>query len=71
LVLPKNYGWGARVDGDKVWGIYAGDEKMHKIWGLLQTTLQEHSFEIDIVNEDARYPLLDQYQLVYTTNDLG
>jgi hypothetical protein len=71
LVLPKNYGWGARVDGDKVWGIYAGDEKMHKIWGLLQTTLQEHGFEIDIVNEDARYPLLEQYQLVYTTNDLG
>jgi hypothetical protein len=30
LVLPKNYGWEARVDGDKIWGIYAAMRKCIK-----------------------------------------
>ena len=24
LVLPQNYGWGTRWDGDKIWGIFCG-----------------------------------------------
>ena len=71
LVLPKDYGWGTRWDGDKVWGIFVGDEKMHEIWGLMQTTLQGHGFEVDIVIDDPNYPLPNQYQNVYSTSDLG
>lgn len=71
LVLPKNYGWGTRWDGDKIWGIYVGDEKMHEIWSLMETKLQEHGFQIDIVINDARYPLPAEYQNVYFANGLG
>lgn len=71
LVLPKNYGWGTRWDGDKIWGIYVSDEKTHKIWGLMQTTLNEHSFNLDIVYDDPQYPLLKEYLNVYAATNFG
>jgi hypothetical protein len=68
LVLPENYGWGTRWDGDKVWGIFAADEKTHEMWGLMQTTLGEHGFNLDIVYDDPQYPLPNGYQNVYSAN---
>jgi hypothetical protein len=70
LVLPQNYGWGTRWDGDKIWGIFLADAKTHQIWELMQTTISQHSFNFDIVYEDAHYPLTKNYQNVYSTNDL-
>jgi hypothetical protein len=71
LVLPKNYGWGTRWDGDKVWGIFMADAKTHQIWDLMQTTLNEHGFNLDIIYDDPQYPLLKEYLNVYTTNHFG
>jgi hypothetical protein len=70
LVLPQNYGWGTRWDGDKIWGIFLADSKTHQIWELMQTTISQHGFNFDIVYEDAHYPLTKNYQNVYSTNDL-
>ena len=71
LVLPKDYGWGARWDGDKIWGIFVADEKSHQIWDLMQTSLIKHSFNLDIVYHDTKYPLLTEYLDVYSTEQFG
>jgi hypothetical protein len=71
LVLPKDYGWGTRWDGDKIWGIFVADEKSHQIWGLMQNSLNEHGFNLDIVYGDPHYPLLKEYLNVYSTNQFG
>jgi hypothetical protein len=71
LVLPQNYGWGTRAPWDKIWGIFVADEKTQQIWDFMQNKLQEHDYNIDIVVKDSRYPLPEQYQNVYTTDDLG
>jgi hypothetical protein len=69
LVLPQNYGWGTRWDGDKIWGIFLSDAKTHQIWVLMQTSLIERGFNLDIVYNDTQYPLNKDYQNVYSTND--
>ena len=65
LVLPQNYGWGMRWSEDKVWGIFKADEQTKRLWDLTQTTLQNHSLKIDIVYEDTKYPLTEEYQNIY------
>ena len=69
LVLPQNYGWGTRWDGDKIWGIFLSDAKTHQIWDLMQTSLSKHGFNLDIVYNDTRYPLIKNYQNIYSIND--
>ena len=69
LVLPQNYGWGTRWDGDKIWGIFFSDAKTHQIWDLMQTSISKHGFNLDIVYNDTRYPLIKNYQNIYSIND--
>jgi hypothetical protein len=64
LVLPKNYGWGTRWEGDKVWGIFEADNQTSQLWGLMETTLQEHGFKTDIVIDDSRFPFTPNYQSI-------
>ena len=71
LVLPKNYGWGTRWDGDKIWGIFTADEQEHQIWGLMQTALQEHGLNTDIVYDESEFPLPANYQNVYRIDNSG
>jgi len=68
LILPKNYGWAMRWNGDKIWGIFKADEKTEQLWELTQTTLQNHSLELDIVYEDRDFPLTTEYQHIYYWN---
>ena len=70
LVLPQNYGWGTRWDGDKIWGIFLSDAKTHQIWDLMQASLSKHGFNFDIVYNDTQYPLTKNYQNVYSTDDV-
>jgi hypothetical protein len=69
LVLPYNYGWGTRWDGDKIWGIFLSDAKTHQIWDLMQTSLSKHGFNLDIVYNCTQYPLIKNYQNIYSIND--
>jgi hypothetical protein len=68
LVFPPNFGWGTRWDGDKVWGIFVGDEKTHQIWGIMQASLQQRGFGIDIVIDDQNYPLNNLYKNIILAN---
>jgi hypothetical protein len=66
LVLPHNYGWGARGVEDKVWGIFLPDNQTELIWDLMQTTLREHGLRTDIAYVDPEFELSPQYVNVYS-----
>ena len=68
LVLPANYGWGARWATDHIWGIFQPNNATIQYWNLMQTVLQEHSLRTDIVYADPQYPLPAAYQNIYRTN---
>jgi len=65
VILPQNYGWGARWDTDHIWGIFAADNETEQYWSLIQTTLQAHGLKTDIVYEDQEFPLPATYQNIY------
>jgi len=65
VILPQNYGWGARWDTDHIWGIFSPDNETEQYWNLIQTTLQNHGLKTDIVYEDQEFPLPATYQNIY------
>ncbi len=65
LVLPQNYGWGARWSTDHIWGIFPPDNKTVQYWDLMQNVLQAHGLKTDIVYADPNYPLPPTYQNIY------
>lgn len=68
LVLPPNYGWGMRWREDKIWGVIKADNQTTQLWDLTQTALENHGLKLDIVYEDAAFPLKAGYQHVYRWN---
>jgi hypothetical protein len=65
LVLPQNYGWGMRHQGDKIWGIWPADDKSQVIWSQLQDQIDNYGPKIDIIYEDPDYPVVGRYNQVY------
>jgi hypothetical protein len=68
LVLPKNYGWGMRWQQDKIWGIFKPNNQTQQIWHIMETVLQDHDLQTDIIYEYPEYPLTPDYQHVYYWN---
>ncbi|MGO8807821.1 MAG: hypothetical protein ACLQO7_14725 [Candidatus Bathyarchaeia archaeon] len=56
LVLPTNYGWGARWATDHIWGIFQPNTATLQYWNLMQTVLQEYGLKTDIVYADPNTP---------------
>jgi hypothetical protein len=52
LVMSKNYGWGMRVDGDNIWGLWSADDTTQKLWDQLQDKLNQYGPKLDIVFDD-------------------
>jgi hypothetical protein len=71
LVLPKNYGWGMRRPGDKIWGLWDPDEKSPQVWEQLQSTFSKHGLRLDIVYDDPAYPVTSKYKQIYYWNQTG
>jgi len=65
VIFPKNYGWGTRWAEDKVWGIFKADQQTQQLWTLMQTTLEKHGLNTDIIYEDTNYPPPSTYQNIY------
>lgn len=65
LVLPENYGWGARWSTDHIWGIFPADNTTVQYWNLMQDVLQKYGLKTDIVYEDPDFPLPPTYQNIY------
>jgi hypothetical protein len=68
LVLPKNYGWGMRNQNDSIWGLWEADEKSPQIWNISRTLLSRYGTNLDIVYEDDRFSLNDNYSEIIHWN---
>ncbi len=69
LVLPHNYGWGMRIQQEPIWGLWAPNATSAQIWGITQKLLEQYGTGLDIVYEDAQFPVEGKgYQQVYYWN---
>jgi hypothetical protein len=69
LVLPHDYGWGMRRPEEPVWGLWAPDSTSAQIWNITQKLLVRYGTDLDIVYEDAEFPVEGKgYQKVYYWN---
>jgi hypothetical protein len=68
FVLPKDYGWGLRNVEDKIWGLWAADEKAPLIWGNMNKLISRYGLELDIVYDDNRFNIGEKYSEVYFWN---
>ncbi|MDD3792266.1 MAG: hypothetical protein PHY74_03960 [Candidatus Bathyarchaeota archaeon] len=67
LILPSNYGWGMRHHDDTIWGFWPSDDKTEQIGTVMGKLLAIYGVTLDIVYEDARYPVskMDYKQVYY------
>jgi len=65
LILPKNYGWGMRWPEDKIWGIFKPDDKTQPIWELLESVLKDNDMKTDIIYEDEKFQIPQEYKHRY------
>jgi hypothetical protein len=65
LVLPENYGWGMRDPTDKIWGLWAADEKSEQIWNLRSSLIDEYGLTLDIVYDDPEFPVEGKYSQIF------
>jgi hypothetical protein len=70
LVLPSNYGWGMRSPVDRIWGFWGPDEKSSIIWSQSQSLLAQYGYALDIIYDDPKFPITEQYQKIYYWNSL-
>ena len=68
LVLPRNYGWGMRNPDDHIWGVWGPDEKSPVIWNISRELLSRYGLGLDIIYEDAHFPVEDRYRRIYYWN---
>jgi len=68
LILPKDYGWGMRNVNDKIWGFWGPDDKSPLIWNISQTLLNKYGARLDIIYDDAAFPIQGNYSKVYFWN---
>ena len=61
LVLPHNYGWGMRHPDDRIWGVWGPDEDSPRIWNISRELLARYGLGLDIVYEDAYFPVTGRY----------
>jgi len=68
LVLPYDYGFGLRSPNDKIWGFWGPDDKSPLIWNNTQTLLDKYGLHLDIIYDDASFPIQGNYSKVYFWN---
>jgi hypothetical protein len=72
FVLPKDYGWGMRrneyITQDRIWGLWAEDEKAPLILDNANKLLGEYGLKLDIIYEDTRLDNKGSYSKVYFWN---
>jgi hypothetical protein len=61
-ILPKDYGYGFRGPDDKIWGLWEADEFSEKAWNDVNSLLEHHPMNIDIIYEDG---LRNNHQQIY------
>ncbi len=68
LVLPQNYGWGARRHDDGIWGLWQADETTSLVWENMNKLSDKYGLKLDIVFDDGRFNITGKYAMVYFWN---
>ncbi len=68
LVLPSNYGCGLRRAEDGIW-FWGPDENSSQIWEISRKLLSQYELRLDMVYEDAAFPVAGKYSRVYYWNE--
>jgi hypothetical protein len=68
LVLPKNYGFGLRRVDDVIWGYWGPDENSAQVWNVTQVLVSKYGAHLDIVYDDAAFPVAGRYSQIYYWN---
>jgi hypothetical protein len=67
LVLPRNYGWGMRHINDRIW-LWSADEHSPVVWDISQKLIEQYGINLDIVYDDAQFPVTGKYSKIYYWN---
>lgn len=70
LFLPNSYGWGMRNPNDTIWGLWLPDDKSEQVWNAVQNVLAQGN-NVDIVYDDATFPVTGKYQHIQFWNSTG
>jgi hypothetical protein len=72
LVLPKDYGWGARRSGyvkeDRIWGFWPEDEKILIIGENMKKLMSRYGLRLDIIFDDPQFNYKEKYSEIYFWN---
>jgi hypothetical protein len=68
LVLPANYGWGARRPDEGLWGLWASDNTTQLIWENMNKLSDKYGLSLDVVFDDTRFNPTNKYATVYFWN---
>jgi hypothetical protein len=68
LVLPSNYGCGLRRAEDGIW-FWGPDENSSQIWEISRKLISQYELRLDMVYEDAAFPVAGKYSRVYYWNE--
>ena len=68
FVMPHDYGWGMRSSKDLIWGLWTPDNISSQIWNDSRKLLAEYGSSLDIVYDDAKFPVQGKYPQVYYWN---
>jgi hypothetical protein len=72
LVLPKDYGWGARRSGyvkeDRIWGFWPEDEKIWIIGENMRKLMNRYGLRLDIIFDDPQFNYKEKYSEIYFWN---
>ena len=71
-VVPNNFGFGFRSEGDTIWGLFpaASDSYTAKIWGDTQFLMMKYPDQLNIIydNQTIIKPTLKAYTKVFYYN---
>jgi hypothetical protein len=74
LVLPKDYGWGARrseyVKEDRIWGFWPEDEKILIIGENMKKLMSMYGLRLDIIFDDPQFNYKEKYSEIYFWNSM-
>jgi hypothetical protein len=72
LVLPKDYGWGARRSGyvkeDRIWGFWPEDEKILIIGENMEKLMSRYGLRLNIIFDDPQFNYKEKYSEIYFWN---
>lgn len=71
FVLPKNYGWGMRNPGDRIWGLWGSDNISAAIWKEKDELFRTYGLELDIIYDDSNINFSGKYPTIYYWNSGG